>query len=132
MYQDRRKFHRIPVHVISHYKKEEYDQLIEDFSYSFIKDISCHGMRAIIPVDIKRGERIISALDLPTSCIPVLVHGEVVWAARMMVTGDKGNKSVVTEAGVKFVHLSEIDANKLEKFITVISEEMCEHAHAGR
>lgn len=113
--QEKRRCGRLPVKVIAECKKSE-----DIFNYqrrflSFTRDISMRGLRMVSPGEIRVGEHIAMALELPDYFMPLLVYGEVKWVK----TRDGANNKIesVTEAGVSFTRMEFSDAKRLHNYL---------------
>lgn len=121
MNDERRAFVRIPVKVVANCVRSTAGERVPDHFISYTKDISSQGARIILSKNVESGNTITLALELPTSFIPVLIHGEVVWAQAVIVWSDHCHS--FTEAGIKFVDMQNMDAEKMQSFLEQKTQE---------
>lgn len=126
MNEEKRAFCRIPVKVVTNCMRSTAGERVPDHFISYTKDISSQGARIILSKNVESGNTITLALELPTSFIPALIHGEVVWAQAVIVWSDHCHS--FTEAGIKFVDMQAMDGEKLQSFLKQKAEE---HNKAG-
>lgn len=124
MPDEKRAFVRIHAKVIANCAKSENDTMGRQYFLSVTKDLSLHGAGLVLPEEIKTGENIALALELPIYFMPILIYCEVVWVKKAQGIRDKIQD--VTEAGIKFLKIGPRDMEKLNDYLRFKENELKE------
>jgi hypothetical protein len=112
---ERRGFKRVAAKIIAHCSRRRSGTNLAERFLSFTKDLSLKGAHLVVNRDVRIGEHFTVGLEAPTSFIPILAYGEVVWLKGAGL--DRGRRSDAVEAGIKFLKLDLSDAQKINEFL---------------
>jgi len=116
---EKRSHKRIPVNVLANCEKLSHAPWGGSHFIAYTKDLSLWGGKFVVGKDIKVGQHLSIALELPVHFLPLLIDAEVVWMHKREAFGlaSKGN----AEAGIRFVKLdSPSDEEKLKSYLNCI------------
>ncbi len=117
---DKRSFRRMPVNVLASCERNNvYASPAGAHFLSYTKDLSMWGGRFIIGENVKVGQHLTIALELPVNFLPLLIDCEVVWVKKLEEFTSKTKGRI--EAGVRFVKLdSPSDQKKLKNYLNCV------------
>jgi len=114
---ERRASKRTPVSVLATFERiGRFPQAPISHILSYSKDLSEEGGRFIVGEDVKIGQNITVALELPVNFLPILIDGEVVWVKK--IDEYEADIPATAEVGIRFVKLDlPGDEEKLKNYL---------------